>query len=48
MLDPIEEERILRESPRGTWVIMLIFGILFTLAWLATYFGVFLPRGPVN
>jgi hypothetical protein len=43
-----EEEKHLSASPRGTWVIMLIFGIVFTLAWLALYFGIFLPRGPVN
>jgi hypothetical protein len=43
-----KEREILESSPRGTWILLLIFGILFTLAWLFIYFGVFLERGPVN
>ena len=31
--------------PRGTLAIVAVFGLLFALAWLATYFLVFLGRG---
>jgi hypothetical protein len=31
--------------PRGTLAIVIIFGALFMLAWLATYLFVFLERG---
>jgi hypothetical protein len=33
------------EAPRGTLAIMVIFGLLFLLTWLATYFFLFLERG---
>jgi hypothetical protein len=29
-------------------VIILIYGLLFFVGWLALYFGVFLPRGGVR
>jgi hypothetical protein len=31
--------------PRGTLAIVIVFGVLFALAWLATYVWVFLERG---
>ena len=31
--------------PRGTLAIVIVFGALFLLVWLATYVFVFLPRG---
>jgi hypothetical protein len=31
--------------PRGTLAIVIIYGLLFGLAWLGLYFYVFLPRG---
>ncbi len=31
--------------PRGTLLIVFIYGLLFALGWLALYFGEFLPRG---
>jgi hypothetical protein len=31
--------------PRGTLAIVVLFGLLFGLAWLATYLFVFLERG---
>jgi hypothetical protein len=31
--------------PRGTLAIVIVFGLLFALAWLATYFFVFIERG---
>jgi hypothetical protein len=31
--------------PRGTLAILIAFGVLFMLAWLATYLFVFLERG---
>ncbi len=37
----------LGRHPRGTLVIVLIYGILFAAGWLLFYFRLFLPRGPV-
>jgi hypothetical protein len=34
--------------PKGTWIIMFIYGVLFTLGWLYMWFGIFIPRGPVS
>ena len=31
--------------PRGTLAIVTVFGLLFALGWLATYFLIFLGRG---
>ena len=31
--------------PRGTLAIVIVFGLLFALAWLATYLFVFIERG---
>lgn len=33
------------EAPKGTLVIMFLFGSLFALAWLLTYVLLFLERG---
>ena len=33
------------DHPRGTLAVVGIFGLLFALAWLATYLFVFLERG---
>jgi hypothetical protein len=33
------------EHPRGTLAIVIIFGVLFALAWFATYVFEFLSRG---
>jgi hypothetical protein len=35
----------LLEHPRGTLAIVAVFGLLFALAWLATFFFGFLGRG---
>jgi hypothetical protein len=34
--------------PRGTLAIVALYGALFVLGWLALYFFVYLPRGPVT
>jgi hypothetical protein len=36
------------EHPRGTLVIVGLFGAFFALAWLGTYLFVFLQRGVVH
>jgi hypothetical protein len=38
----------LGQHPRGTLVIVLLYGIAFAVGWLLMYFFVFLPRGPVG
>ncbi len=43
-----EKKTILNSSPRGTWAILFIYGILFTLGWLYFWFGLFIPRGSIN
>ncbi len=40
-----EELLALPAHPVGTLAIVLVFGALFALGWLALYFGLFLPRG---
>jgi hypothetical protein len=39
MLDPSQEH------PRGTLAIVVVFGLLFALGWVAVYLFVFLDRG---
>ena len=33
------------ETPRGTVVIVSVFGALLVLGWLLMFFGLFVPRG---
>ena len=48
-LDPAPEESgDVGGHPKGTLAIVGIYGLLFVLGWLAIYFGVFLPRGPLT
>ncbi|MFO7305708.1 MAG: cytochrome c oxidase subunit 2A [Gammaproteobacteria bacterium] len=49
--DPVLEadlERVLKDVPRGALALCGIAVLLMLLAWLAVYFGVFLPRGPIS
>ena len=49
--DPITEadlERVLHEVPRGAFAVAAIGVALLLAGWLALYFGLFLPRGPVS
>lgn len=41
-------DRVLVDVPRGALALCGIAVLLMLLAWLAVYFGVFLPRGPVS
>ncbi len=43
-----DEQDLLEKPVKGTWIIMFVYGILFTLAWLYMWFGIFIPRGSVN
>ena len=43
-LDRIDDSFPLDVRPRGTLVIIVLFGVLFALVWLGTYFLVFLQR----
>ena len=47
-LSPEEKEKILESPPKGTLMIILIFGLIFTLSWLVLFFGRFLSRGPIS
>lgn len=49
--DPVFEaelERVLEDVPRGTLVLSGIAVGILMICWLAIYFGVFVPRGPVG
>ena len=46
-MTPEEEKKILNSSPAGTWVLLAIYGVLFTLGWLWMWFR-FISHGPVN
>jgi hypothetical protein len=41
----IEDRQEALGHPRGTLAIVIVFGALFMLAWLATYLFIFLERG---
>jgi hypothetical protein len=43
-----EKKRILESAPKGTWALLLGFGLISTLAWLYFFFGLFLSHGPVR
>ena len=45
--NPKPGEEDLGEHPRGTLVILLIYGLVFAAGLFILYFCVFLPRGPV-
>ena len=43
-----EQQRALDSSPRGTWAVMFVYGVLFVLMWLYFWFGLFVPAGSVQ
>ena len=43
-----EKRQIMESPPKGTLTIILIYGIIFGVAWLALYFDRFLAHGPVS
>jgi hypothetical protein len=43
-----EQKKILETPPKGTLFIFLIFGVIFTLAWLILFFARFVHNGPVS
>ena len=43
-----QDHEPLEDSPKGTWIIMSVYGVVFTLGWLYMWFGIFIPRGAVN
>jgi hypothetical protein len=47
-LSPEDEKAILQSTPKGTFAILVIYALVFGVAWLALYFGRFMAHGPVN
>jgi hypothetical protein len=45
---PEEPDQASLENPRGTLVIVLLFGLVFAVGWLVMYFWVFLGRGALH
>lgn len=43
MTQPSDQEAF--HEPRGTLIIVSVFGVLVVLGWLALFFGLFVPRG---
>jgi len=45
--DPVQGDEAVPEDahPRGTLVVITLFGLFFALTWLGTYLFVFLERG---
>lgn len=43
-----ERQKIIKGSPIGTWVLMIIITAAMVVAWLFLYFGIFLPRGAID
>jgi hypothetical protein len=43
-----EQQRILHSLPKGTFALMLVYGLIMAVGWLALYFGRFLAHGPVS
>jgi hypothetical protein len=41
-------QRVLQVVPRGAFALCAIAVALLIIFWLAIYFGIFLPRGPVS
>ncbi|MET0660670.1 MAG: cytochrome c oxidase subunit 2A [Steroidobacteraceae bacterium] len=49
--DSVKEDdlqRVLKDVPRGAFALCAIVVALLLVFWLAVYFGIFLPRGPVS
>ena len=46
-LTPEEEEKILHGKPIGTYVLLVVFGLIFFAGWLLMYL-LFLGHGPVS
>jgi hypothetical protein len=43
-----DERRLLADTPKGAWVLMLIVGAILFAGWLVLYFGRFLGHGAVR
>jgi len=43
-----DQEPDIGKHPRGTLAIVAAYGVVFVLAWLAFFFFVYLPRGPLG
>jgi len=41
-------ERVLKEVPKGTLALAGLAVALSLVLWLLIYFGLFIPRGPIN
>ncbi len=43
-----QQDPQLGRHPRGTLALVGLYGLLFVLGWLAFFFLVYLPRGPIT
>jgi len=47
-LSEAEQQVALESSPRGTWAVLFVYGVLFALSWLYFWYGLFVPRGIIH
>ena len=47
-LSPEEERRIIESPPKGTFALIIVYGVILITAWLLLYFGRFMAHGPVS
>lgn len=43
-----QDDQDIGQHPRGTLAIVVLYGVLMVLGWLAVYFFAYLPRGAVT
>ena len=48
MTSDSQDPQNLGKHPRGTLAVVGVYGLLYVLGWLALFFLVYLPRGPVT
>lgn len=48
VLSEEQQQVVFDSSPKGTWMVLFIYGIIFMLLWLYFWYGLFLPAGLVQ
>ncbi len=48
VLSEEQQQVIFDSSPKGTWMVLFIYGVIFMLLWLYFWYGLFLPAGLVQ
>lgn len=43
-----EQRKAMETAPKGTLAVLIVYGAVFMVLWLAIYFGTVVARGPVS